>query len=121
MTGDLAGIGGRLDPVDLQQKVVMPRTGREGRRRGGGPVAPKQQITATVTLPDGQTVEGALLHVDDFSIAMLLSNGEYRSFTRSGDVPKVVLHDPLQAHTDLLKKYSDADIHNLTAYLVTLK
>ena len=31
------------------------------------------------------------------------------------------MHDPLKAHTDMLKKYTDADIHNLTAYLVTLK
>jgi hypothetical protein len=33
----------------------------------------------------------------------------------------VEVHDPLQAHTDMLRKYTDTDIHNVTAYLATLK
>jgi len=49
------------------------------------------------------------------------SSGDYRSYTREGASPKVEIHDPLKAHSDLLGKYTDADIHNLTAYLVTLK
>jgi cytochrome c oxidase cbb3-type subunit 3 len=36
-------------------------------------------------------------------------------------MPKVELKDPVQAHYDMLSKYTDANIHNLTAYLVTLK
>ena len=34
---------------------------------------------------------------------------------------KVEIEDKLAGHRALLPKYSDADIHNLTAYLVTLK
>ncbi len=117
VSGDLAHIASKMDAVDLQQHIVMPREG--GRR--GGPVDPKQAITATVTLPSGESVQGVLDHVDDFEVAVTDANGDYRSFTRDGDVPKVVLRDPLQAHTDLLMKYKDSDIHNLTAYLVTLK
>ena len=59
--------------------------------------------------------------IDDFTIALTDASGDYRSFSRNGDIPKVVLKDPIQAHYDLLPKYTDADIHNLTAYLVTLK
>ena len=49
------------------------------------------------------------------------ANGEYRSFSRDGNTPRVEINNPLKAHTDLLPKYTDADIHNVTAYLVTLK
>jgi cytochrome c oxidase cbb3-type subunit 3 len=49
------------------------------------------------------------------------SAGEYHSFGRDGATPKVEVHDPLKAHRDLLAQYTDADIHNMTAFLVTLK
>lgn len=119
VTGDLAHIGSKLDPVDLQQKVVMPRAGMDWTRREQP--SPRQRITATITLPSGATVEGWVAHVDDFNIAVITADGEYQSFARDGEVPKVVMHDPLQFHTDMLGKYTDADIHNLTAYLITLK
>jgi cytochrome c oxidase cbb3-type subunit 3 len=54
-------------------------------------------------------------------VALTLSDGTHRSFNTSGDTPKVEIHDPLQPHKDLLRTYADADIHNVTAYLVTLK
>ena len=44
-----------------------------------------------------------------------------RTFRRNGDVPKVEVHDPMQAHQDLLPVYTDKDMHDVTAYLVTLK
>ena len=31
------------------------------------------------------------------------------------------VHDPLAAHAELLRQYTDADMHNVLAYLVTLK
>ena len=75
----------------------------------------------TVTLPSGRKFAGPLDHIDDFSVSLRDSAGEYHSFPREGDVPKVEVHDPFKPHTDLLAKYTDADIHNVTAYLVTLK
>ena len=75
----------------------------------------------TVTLPSGQSFRGRVEHIDDFVVSLTDANGDYHSFSRNGDVPKVEIHDPIQAHTDMLLKYSDTDIHNLTAYLVTLK
>ena len=117
-TGDLRGIGAKYDPVTLQGRFLMPRQGR-GPYRPGEAAGPP--ITVTVTLPDGKTFNGRLEHLDDFQVALTAADGEYHSFARKRDEPKVMMHDPLEAHFDLLPKYSDADIHNLTAYLVTLK
>jgi cytochrome c oxidase cbb3-type subunit 3 len=114
--GDLKGIGAKYDPVALQSRIVMPR----GRGRGSaGDDA--SALTVTVTLPSSQVFSGKLARIDDFTVCLIDSNGDYRSFTRNGDTPRVEVHDPLKAHMDLLIKYTDADIHNLTAYLVTLK
>ena len=44
-----------------------------------------------------------------------------RSFRLEGGVPKVELHDPLEGHRTLLAVYTDKDMHDVTAYLVTLK
>lgn len=115
VTGDLKGISGKYDPVALQGKFLMPAGGREGQKRTIAPV------TVTVTLASGKSVEGTLERIDDFTIALTDASGDYHSFSRNGDVPKVDLHDPLKHHYDMLSKYTDTDIHNLTAYLVTLK
>jgi mono/diheme cytochrome c family protein len=124
-TGDLQGIGARYDAFSLQARWLQPRGGRGGgggRGRGGAaPAADKSATTVTVTLASGESVSGVLDRVDDFSVSLRDSSGEYRSFTREGAVPKVEIHDPLKPHVDLLAKYTDPDIHNVTAYLVTLK
>jgi cytochrome c oxidase cbb3-type subunit III len=119
VAGDLKGIGSRYDAVTLQSKFLMPRAvGTGGAEPAGKGDA---QIAVKVTLASGQSFQGKLLHVDDFNVALIDSGGEYHSFEREGDTPKVEVRDPLQAHLDMLKKYTDADMHNLTAYLVTLK
>jgi mono/diheme cytochrome c family protein len=119
VTGDLAHIASRLDPVSLQQGVVMSRSGRGV--PGWFPVKPSEQLHAQVTLPNGQHFEGAVTEYDDFVISVRDKDGETHTFTREGDVPKIELHDPMQAHLDMLPKWRDSDIHNLTAYLTTLK
>jgi cytochrome c oxidase cbb3-type subunit III len=118
-TGDLAHIGAKYSPVDLQQRIVMPREGRSGFMQ---PAAPDTKpITVTVTSRSGQSFSGNLERIDDFNVSLTDSNGDYHSFARNGDDPKVEMTDPLKPHTDMLSKYTDSDIHNLTAYLVTLK
>jgi mono/diheme cytochrome c family protein len=123
-TGDLKGIGSRYSPQQLQGRWLSPGGGRGGRGRGGAAeptVVGRSTRTVTVTLPNGQTVSGPLDRIDDFNVALHDSTGAYHSFARNGDVPKVVVNDPMKVHVDLLKTYTDADIHNMTAYLVTLK
>jgi cytochrome c oxidase cbb3-type subunit 3 len=120
-TGDLAHIGSKYDAVTVQQKILMPREGRRYGRRQEAAAPETAPITATVTLPSGETVNGKLEHMDDYSISLIDGAGDHRSFLRDGDMPKIELHDPLEAHTELLQKYTDGDIHDLTAYLLTLK
>jgi mono/diheme cytochrome c family protein len=115
VTGDLAHIASKYDAVNLQQKVVMPREGRSAN------TAKSLAVTVTVTFPSGEVVNGVLNKLDDFAVSLTGENGDYHSFSREGDVPKVELHDPMKGHFALLKQYTDADIHNLTSYLETLK
>jgi mono/diheme cytochrome c family protein len=118
-TGDLQGIGAKYDPVTLQGRIVMPRGGR--RRGAAGAQALRSFPAVTVTLPSGQSFTGLLLRVTDFDVALRDDSGTLRSFTREGDTPKVEVKDPLQGHVDMLSKWKDSDLHNMTAYLVTLK
>jgi cytochrome c oxidase cbb3-type subunit III len=113
--GDLKGIGAKYDPITLQGRFLMPAGGRGNQRRSTSP------IIVTVTVAPGKTVKGTLERIDDFNVALTDAEGNYYSFVRKGEIPKVELKDPLQAHYDMLPRYTDADMHNLTAWLVTLK
>jgi hypothetical protein len=44
-----------------------------------------------------------------------------RTWLRKDGVPAVTVTDPLQGHLDLLRRWTDDDLHNSTAYLATLK
>jgi mono/diheme cytochrome c family protein len=118
-TGDLRGIATRIaDPRLLQQTWLMPGSG--GGRGVASPI-PVPPTTVVVTLSSGEKVEGQLDRIDDFGVSLVTADGSHRSFRTSGDSPKVEVKDALQPHKDLLRVYRDADIHNVTAYLVTLK
>jgi hypothetical protein len=98
--------------------MVMPRSGRGGFGRGAAnPNAPY----ATVTLVSGETFKGAPLRVTDFDVTLRFADGSTKTWARDHGIPKVEMTDPLQAHVDLMTKLSDIDMHNLTAYLATLK
>jgi cytochrome c oxidase cbb3-type subunit III len=114
VTGDLSGIGAKYKDVRALQGTML-----SGEPKGELAEAPHK--TVTVTLRDGQMVEGTLEQVDDFIVSLVDANGNYHSYDRQGDSPKVVIKDPLQPHLDMLQTLKDVDIHNLTAYLVTLK
>jgi mono/diheme cytochrome c family protein len=119
VTGDLKGIAAKYpDPRQLQQAWL---SGTAAGGRGAPPGARPKPVTITVTLPSGERVEGAQVRLDDFIVSIVLADGSTRTFVRQGDLPKLEIHDPLQSHRDLVPKYLDRDIHNLTAYLVTVK
>jgi mono/diheme cytochrome c family protein/small nuclear ribonucleoprotein (snRNP)-like protein len=119
VTGDLKGIGAKYaEPRELQQTFVMPGGGGRGRGATSANVPP---TTVTVTLASGQKIEGRLVRVDDFIVTLADAEGTPRTFRRDGDNPRVEINDPLQPHKALLGVYSDKDIHNLTAYLETVK
>jgi cytochrome c oxidase cbb3-type subunit III len=121
-TGDLAGIASRYsEPVQLQNAWVAGGGGGGGRGGRGGGRGSRTQATVTVTTPQGQPVEGRLDRIDDFIVVLTPADGVQRSFQRVGDVPRVEIHDPLAEHRKLLSVYRDKDIHDVTAYLVTVK
>ena len=77
--------------------------------------------TATITLRTGQRFEGRLARIDEFVVSIVDADGITRSFRRDGETPYVEVHDPLEPHKALLRVYTDKDIHDVTAYLVTLQ
>jgi mono/diheme cytochrome c family protein len=106
--GDLKGIASRIaKPRDLQQRWLMPRS-----------ATPR---TATVTLADGTALSGSVVRMDEFLVTLKLSDGTQRTIERNGDAPRVEVRDPRTAHRSLLTTYRDSDIHDVTAYLATLK
>jgi cytochrome c oxidase cbb3-type subunit III len=122
-SGDLKGVGAKYEPATLQGRLLMPRG------RTGGPSAPSgplyldpTAIKVTVTLASGESASGGLVRLTDFDVTLYdAAASRVRSFLRNGDVPKVVVTDPLQAHMDQLPKWTDAEMHNMTAYLASLK
>jgi cytochrome c oxidase cbb3-type subunit III len=122
VTGDLAGIGSRYEPKIIQNLIVSGGAAGSRRRSPGAAAPPKvASLTVTVNYPSGQIVKGELDHISAFIVALREPDGTYRSFARHDSIPKVIVTNPRQWHIDMLPKWQDADIHNLTAYLVTLK
>lgn len=120
VTGDLSGIGSKHDPKTLQNLVLSGGGGRSFNRTAvsASHVPP---TTVTVAFPGGQKYEGKLNRLDAFNVSLTTSDDTYHSFAIHGAVPQVTVHNPLQQHLDMLPIIKDADIHNLTAYLVTVK
>jgi cytochrome c oxidase cbb3-type subunit 3 len=121
VTGDLQGIATRIpDPKTLQNTWVSGRGGR-GAPGPGQAGANGRGVTVTVTLPSGGKAEGRLVRIDDFAVSLLEEDGAVRTFRRDGDRPAVEIHDPLEPHRELLAHYTDKNMHDVTAYLATLK
>ncbi len=120
-TGDLKGIAAKFEePKQLQQTWLMPGGGRGGFGGGRGAVN-VPPTTVTVTTASGEKATGRLIRIDDFIVTLADPDGGQRSFRRDGDRPKVEIHDPMAPHRNMLATYTDKDIHDVTAYLVTLK
>ncbi len=112
--GDLRGIASKVaSPKALQNLWVSGGT----TGKSGDATAP----TVSVTLAPGEIVRGQLLYIDEFLITMRTSDGLLRTITRDGAKPKVEVADPLKSHREMLHEYTDKEIHDVTAYLVTLR
>ncbi len=121
VTGDLKGYGNKYEAIDIQQRFLFPRPGGRGGRggRGGGGGGGKP-IMVTVTPASGPAVTGVVDRLDDFSVSLRDKDGAYHAFGRSSKV-KVVVDDPYKAHTELLDRITDTNMHDVTAYLEGLK
>ncbi len=103
-TGDLSGIAKRYEGLQLEQRMLYPRGAKS---------------YVTVTLSSTQKMAGTLAYLDEFVVGLRDSNGVYHSWS-VGNV-KYVVDSPVDGHVELFSKYTDADIHNLMAYLQTLR
>jgi cytochrome c oxidase cbb3-type subunit 3 len=118
-TGDLAGVASRFRGLALLQQLLYPR--RSATVVPGAAAVPQKEnpVRVSVTLPSGAVVTGGLAYRDEFTIALTDASGWYRAWPTSQ--VKFTVTDPLQAHADQLGKYTDADMHNVYAYLLTLR
>ena len=107
-SGDLAGIGSRYQGLPLLRRMLYP-SGQPA------PAPPK----AFLTLPAGQTVSASLAGQDEFTITVVDPEGARQTYEKSAVKSRV--DDPMSAHFDQLGKYTDLDMHNVYAYLETLK
>jgi cytochrome c oxidase cbb3-type subunit 3 len=112
ITGDFGKVGSRYEGLALLQRLLYPGSGR-----GAGPAPAKP--TATVTTRDGRVIAGSMAYQDEFTISLTDASG----FTRSWPLKqvRVSIDNPLQAHVDQLSKYTDEEMHNIFAYLQTLR
>lgn len=118
--GDLKGIGSKYNPVLLQDKIVNPRYAGQGYYAVPTVRLPYPR-RVNILLSSGQIVSGTLLYLSEFAVTLRNSTGERQTYKRDGQVPQIQVIDPLQAHQNMLMKYTDLEIHNLTAYLAEQK
>jgi cytochrome c oxidase cbb3-type subunit 3 len=109
-SGDLAGIAARVEGLALLRRMLYP-TGTGG--------VPARRPTATVTTRDGATINGDVASRDEFTIAVIDADGRYRSWPT--DRVSVAIDDPLEAHVEQLARYTDETMHDVLAYLHTLR
>ncbi|MEO7157808.1 MAG: c-type cytochrome [Vicinamibacterales bacterium] len=112
-TGNFKGVGSKYDPVQLQAKMISPRSGR------GGNLVPAP--TVKVTERGGRVTSGQMVSITEFSVTLVDASGNRRTFIRDDSEPKVEVNDPAGAHLDMFPKWTDKNMHDVLAYLVTLK
>jgi mono/diheme cytochrome c family protein len=117
VTKDLAGIGAKYGPKELNDAIFTG--GATGMFGVPSPTAPPR--TVAVTMPAGEVIQGRLLALDDFDVVLVDADGNRRTIRRAGDVPAIRITDPMKAHFDMARQWEDRDLHNVTAYLATLK
>lgn len=103
-TGDLAHIAARYEGLQLEEQMLYPRNAKS---------------TVTVTLAPGKTATGTVAYLDEFTVGLVDDTGTYRSWPTA--TVKYSVHSPVDAHVAQFPKYTDADVHNLMAYLQTLR
>ena len=111
-SGDLAGIGGKLQGLELLKRMLYRESERVAEPTKATP-------TASVTLASGETVSGKLAYRDEFTIGLVDPSGWYRSWPAAQ--VKFTVMNPLEAHIEQLGKYTDEDMHDILAYLQTLR
>jgi mono/diheme cytochrome c family protein len=101
-----AHIAGKFrSPEQLQRNWIWPA--RDG------------TITASVKTPEGIKT-GRVTQISDFRITLVDATGQTLSFVRGAGI-EVQINDPLAAHQQMVMTLANDAMHNVTAYLETLK
>ena len=77
-------------------------------------------VSATVKMADGTSVSGRLSSLSDFRVVLVDREGQSRTFDR-GHTLSVEVEDPLSPHEAMIKTLKNDDMHNVTAYLESLR
>lgn len=117
VTGDLAGIGGKFNWMNLQDLIVTG--GSTGML--GVPVPGASPSTVRVILASEAVIDGQLDSIDDFDVTLTDRAGRRRTFARGKGVRDVEVRNPYEPHYELLKANREQVVHDLTAYLEGLK
>ena len=115
VSGDLKGFAARINDARVMQQTWLT-PGARGTRPSKPPVT-----VVVVSLASGQQLDGQLVRIDDFIVTLLAADAREYTIRREGQTPKIEVRDPLRQHKDLLRIYTDKDIHNVTAYLESVK
>ena len=119
-TGDLQGIAtrsrtpNRCRPPGWRAAYGDAVCRRRDRQASGPPPSPSRCRPGSVSRANWCASTTSWLRLD-------WPTATQRTIRRDDDVPKVEVHNPMQTHRDLMAVYTDKDIHDVTAYLVTLK
>lgn len=76
-------------------------------------------LTAEVRTPNG-TISGRVTQISDFRITLVDKSGQTHTIDRDPGI-EVKIHDQLAAHEQIVMTLGNDDMHNVTAYLETLK
>jgi cytochrome c oxidase cbb3-type subunit 3 len=117
-TGDLAHVATKYETVELQRRMLYPAPNLIDIFLGRA-VTPPKPAKVTVKLASGEQISGTLVHLDEFNVSLHDDSGWYRSFSRENATVEV--QDPRAQHEALLPLYTDEQMHNVLAYLETLK
>jgi cytochrome c oxidase cbb3-type subunit III len=117
-TGDLAHVASKYDAAELQRRMLYPAPNLIDVFMGKA-VTPPEPPKVTVHLANGEQVSGTLDHLDEFTVSLHDASGWPRSFSRESVT--IDVQDPRAAHESLLPKYTDEQMHDVLAFLETLK
>jgi cytochrome c oxidase cbb3-type subunit III len=103
-SGDLAHIATKFTGLALLEQMLYPKN---------------VKTKVTVKTATGQSYDGILEYQDEFHIGMKDSFGTYHSWPVTAVTFKV--DNAVDQHVEIMSRYTDKDMHDVLAYLQTMK
>lgn len=100
----LSGVATRFSGLQLEMRMLYPRDAK---------------AKVSVQTATGQAFDGTLIYQDEFTIGLKDAAGTYHSWPTRSITYKI--DNPVEEHVTALGKYTDDAVHNVFAYIQTLK